>query len=121
MYKKIVGIFILGLFFGTSFIPSISGNIDDNKNVNNEDIVILNSLSLDQPDQICQVLSGFLWLGFDSLAQSFRPTLNKLTKVQLEVGNYGSPPGSLKISIRSSLSGQDLTSISLPSSTFFFL
>ena len=45
------------------------------------------------------------------LAQSFKPTLNTLTKVKLYGWRNESPPNALKISIRASLNGQDLTSV----------
>jgi len=45
-------------------------------------------------------------------AQSFKPSLSTLTKVQLYVDKVGSPPSNLIISIRSSLTGTDLTNIS---------
>ena len=49
-------------------------------------------------------------------AQSFKPTLGLLTKVNLYVGKTGSPPNDLVVSIRSSLTGSDLVSISKSSS-----
>jgi len=51
----------------------------------------------------------------NKLAQSFKPTLNTLTRVELIVMKYGTySPGVLRISIRSSLNGDDLTSTSIP-------
>ena len=44
------------------------------------------------------------------LAQSFKPTLNIITRVQLRLKIQGSPDG-LEISIRKDLNGEDLTSI----------
>jgi len=50
MNKKIIGIFIVGLFIGTSFIPNISGkilnnaNILDGKKINNEEINTNNNI-----------------------------------------------------------------------------
>ena len=50
----------------------------------------------------------------DLLAQSFKPSENMLTRIELLVGKIGTPTDNLSISIRSSLDGADITSISLP-------
>ena len=50
--------------------------------------------------------------GSNQGAQSFKPSLDTLTKVELYVNKVGSPSADLVVSIRSSLSGQDLTAIS---------
>jgi len=44
-------------------------------------------------------------------AQSFKPSLETLTKVELLVGKGGFPPNDLVVSIRDSPSGSDLTSV----------
>ena len=44
-------------------------------------------------------------------AQSFKPSLEMLTKVDLLVGKGGFPPNDLVVSIRDSLTGSDLTSV----------
>ena len=46
------------------------------------------------------------------IAQSFKPTLGTLTRVDLYIGKDGSPPTDLVVSIRSSITGVDLTTIS---------
>jgi hypothetical protein len=46
--------------------------------------------------------------------QSFIPTLGSLTSVQLYLRKTGSPPGDIILSIRSSLTGADLVSLSKP-------
>lgn len=54
------------------------------------------------------------YLGTDyggKLVQSFKPTLNQLTKVKLYAFKNESPPNAIKISIRDSLYGEDLTSV----------
>jgi len=66
---------------------------------------------LDQQQiQYCGWCFGITGAGM--LAQSFKPTLKTLTKVELYMYQKGSPTG-LKISIRSSLSGEDLTSVTV--------
>ncbi len=49
----------------------------------------------------------------DLLAQSFKPSENMLTRIELLVGKIGTPTDNLSISIRSSLDEPDITSISL--------
>ena len=48
------------------------------------------------------------------LAQSFKPSENILTRVELLTTKTGTPSGDLVVSIRSSLNGTNLTSISVP-------
>jgi hypothetical protein len=48
--------------------------------------------------------------------QSFIPTLGSLTSAQLYMRKIGSPPGDVVLSIRSSLTGADLVSLSKPAS-----
>ena len=47
------------------------------------------------------------------MAQSFKPTLNLLTRIELIAWRVGNPQGNLTISIREKISGTDLTSISI--------
>ena len=54
-------------------------------------------------------LAGFTY----PMAQSFKPTLNLLTRVELIAWRVGNPQGNLTISIRENLSGTDLTSVSI--------
>jgi len=46
--------------------------------------------------------------------QSFKPTLSTLTNVELYMMRLGTPPNDVVLSVRSSLHGPDLTSISIP-------
>ena len=68
------------------------------------------SLTLDTLDQQQTVDSGYSWSisEYGYYAQSFKPTLSQLTRVQLLLFKQGTP-GGLTISIRSSLTGPDLT------------
>jgi hypothetical protein len=68
------------------------------------------TLILDTLDQQQTVNSGISWSISENgyYAQSFIPTISQLTKVQLLMFKRGAPDG-LRISIRSSLTGPDLT------------
>ncbi|MBN2602928.1 MAG: hypothetical protein JXA91_02205 [Candidatus Thermoplasmatota archaeon] len=70
---------------------------------------------LDQQQPTC---SGNYWGTCYSgkLAQSFKPKLNVLTRIEVFGFKNESPPNSLKISIRSSLEGNDITSIVISTS-----
>lgn len=48
--------------------------------------------------------------------QSFKPSLGVLSSVDLYMRRVGSPPSDVTLSVRNSLSGSDLVSISIPSS-----
>ncbi|MEM0466892.1 MAG: hypothetical protein QXX20_04770 [Candidatus Thermoplasmatota archaeon] len=66
----------------------------------------------DELDQECSIFDniGLSPLNNSAVAQSFVPTMNILTRVRLLLFDNGAPQNSLKVSIRSSLSGLDLTS-----------
>ena len=65
----------------------------------------------DQLDQKQDKKDNFFWgVGGDSmLAQSFKPTLEVLTRIELRIKRVGNPDG-LTISIRDDLNSEDLTS-----------
>lgn len=50
-------------------------------------------------------------------AQSFKPTMDSLTKVELNIQKKGNPTGSLTVSIRDSLSGSNIISTSVSTSS----
>ena len=59
--------------------------------------------------------SGYSYACYNSrwLGQSFIPTLDTLSKVDVLVAKRGNPTGDLVVSIRSTLTGNDLVSIAL--------
>ena len=69
------------------------------------------SYLLDTLDQQQIVDSGYFWTISENgyFAQSFIPTLSQLTKVEIKLFKFGNPVG-LRISIKSNLTGADLTS-----------
>jgi hypothetical protein len=120
MNKKLIGIFIVMLLIATA-IPAM-GLMKENKKCNTyffeiQEVVSNNDLKsvtfniIDQIDQQQTVDSGFSWSVSENAyyAQSFTPTLGQLTRVELKLYKQGNPDG-LRISIRSSLTGPDLTS-----------
>jgi hypothetical protein len=99
--RKKIGIFLICiLFIVTSIIPIISGNnfIDE----------------VDQQQIAYTYATG--WGSFP-VAQSFKPTLNMLTKVELMIYRKGNTPGTYDVSIRSDLNEDDLTSKSIVAQT----
>lgn len=88
-------------------------------NSNDDEITLIGGLDfievIDQKqtsssDQGCPFFS-FLWV-----AQGFIPTLETLTKVEVKLFKGGNPTSPIIISIRDSLSGNDLTSVSVDGS-----
>lgn len=115
MRKKILVLGVFGLFLLMSF-TAVGINITKSVNV---DLIKTNkSIFFDDGDQMDQKnirSDGFSW-GCPSgqlLAQSFKPTLEILTRVEVRLRVQGSP-GGLEISIRESLDGDDLTSLYIP-------
>ena len=109
LYKKGMVLAIIGLFIGTSIIPSISGNEED----------VASSLNLDQLDQFAEEESGYggILANGSKLAQSFTPSLDTLSRIQLKLWKQGNPSGNLLMTIRNSLTGNNLLSFSIPCST----
>ena len=115
---KIVGILTCILFVGASFLPNISGNMQELEDNEIKDFVnALSNLNSDSLDQYCD--EGSHWSSpihsKTKKAQSFKPTLTELTRVELHVMAYGAQyiTQPLKVSIRNDLDGTDLTSISV--------
>jgi len=76
-------------------------------------ILTIPMVSADQLDQQNTTMSTICYLFLDSndlFAQSFKPTLNILTRVQLELMTDGTWGSNYNCKIRNSLSGSDLTS-----------
>ncbi|VVB60489.1 Uncharacterised protein [uncultured archaeon] len=117
MRGLILGIIIL--FLMTSILPGIYANTEIDINKSDDNHPNENLVPLDQLDQ--QVINEDGYIGVlppDKMAQSFKPTLNTLTRIEI-VAMEDSPncPGNLLISIRSTLSGTDLTSTSIPANS----
>lgn len=73
---------------------------------------LITATPTEEVDQEQSSCGGVYW-GTDyggKLVQSFKPTLNQLTKVKLYGFKNETPPNAIKISIRDSLNGEDLTS-----------
>ncbi|MFE3845906.1 PKD domain-containing protein [Thermoplasmatota archaeon] len=127
MNKKVICIIIFSLLITITF-PLIESAEKIDKTYN-KDIKIyenidsginskINNINYDSLDQQQISDSGWAWAVFGSggaMAQSFKPALGSLTKVELKLKKQGTPAG-LTISIRSSLTGVDLTTIYKPGS-----
>jgi hypothetical protein len=104
MKVRVLGIFylLIGVYF-TSF-----------SNATIYDYSTINHTSDDQIDQQQTLMYAGAGPSYPSkLAQSFKPSVNTLTRVQLYLGRDYSVSGNIKISIRSTLIGPTLTSISI--------
>ena len=95
LFRKALVVGILILFVGAISGPSLSinGSFDDELDqyqiIRNPDNAGIGSLEM-------------------GVAQSFKPTLNRLTRIELFAQKDGTPSGYLRISIRSSLEGDNL-------------
>ena len=67
-------------------------------------------------EDIVQEQSGYNFFIFGSrwAAQSFKPTSENLTRIDLLIGKRGTPPEDLIVSVRSALSGSDLVTYAIP-------
>jgi len=108
MKKELVSIIILALLIATAL--TVHGAVSDTKQMDPQPEIILVDIELDQWQDTDDNTGWGCWEtdGEEAIAQQFVPTLNTLTRVDLKIFSRGSPPG-LKISIRDSLDGADLT------------
>ena len=121
LYKKGLVLDIICLFIGAGVLPSISGDINDNENTEIKDFVnVVSLLPDDELDQSQDKSDAYFAIAKSqgnppqsplSNAQSFWPSLNILTKVNLFLYKAGSPDyNSIKVSIRDSQSTNELVS-----------
>jgi hypothetical protein len=121
--KKIVGFLIIMLLSASSILSVIgSGTVHNitacNCVVNAKISKLITFSNYDNDDVLDQNQSddsGWSWTTLiqgSMLAQSFKPSLNVLTRVELLLVKVGSPH-ELTISIRSNLSDEDLTSLNI--------
>ena len=88
---------VVFLFIGSCLINTISSNNIFSEEVDQQQSNMNSNSTCEYPEMI---------------AQSFKPTLNTLTRVRLRGG--GQDSGNIKVSIRSNLNGSDLTAKTLP-------
>lgn len=110
MYKKIVGILIIGFFISFSILSGIGKEIELKQDERVTDLSDATSTTiLDDLDQHQEKCSDWHWVNSRYIAQSFKPTRKTLTRVQINI--VQDTQGLMKVSIRKSLTGNDLTSI----------
>lgn len=111
MCKKISAILICILFFGTATTALGEINYYYPKQIESSGIIeIIDQQQIIDCGEGCPFFSN-LWL-----AQGFTPTLEKISKVELNLFKIGDIESDITLSIRSSLAGSDLTSVSIPGS-----
>ena len=121
--KKIVGFLVTILLSASAFLPMTGSGTVHNVTASNcvanakisKPITFSNYENDDVLDQNQSDDSGWsrvLLIQGSMFAQSFKPSLNVLTRVELLLVKVGSPH-ELTISIRSNLSGEDLTSMNI--------
>jgi len=118
--KKIIGILVCMLFIGASILPSISGNFEEKQNIKKLDYNVLDYTDhfiLDQHQDDFNPKGGTLVeYNLQKIAQSFKPSITSLAKVDLAIGSSTELNSPLFVSIRTELDGAILTSITVPAS-----
>jgi hypothetical protein len=110
MLMKGLVIGIIFLLIGTSIVPTILG-----QKLLPDELLSNESLLDDQLDQKNSDWGGMGIYNFNgSMAQSFKPTLNMLTRMEFIIMNGDIPQGDFTVSIRDNLTGIDLTNITIP-------
>lgn len=116
--KKFLVLVIIGCFIGTGVVPSISSDIVEKQNTKIIDDFV-DVVSLPPDDELDQHNSDYDGKGYGTsrngavYAQSFKPTLNILTRVELIIISNPGLDFILQISIRKSLEDNDLTNFSV--------
>jgi hypothetical protein len=126
MNQKIIAIFISILFIGTtcSALAKIKNcNLED-RNYNLSEHPLKNTGNIDAIEVIDQQQTTDCGYGcpfFNNLwlAQGFIPTLVTITKVELKLFKVGTITSDIILSIRSTLTGSDLTSITIEGSQVY--
>ena len=108
MFKKIIVIFAFILIVGT--VSTALGNV---KNYNSKPIENIGASEVIDQQQIVDCGQGCPFFNYLWLAQGFTPTLETITEVELKLFKIGDINSDILLSIRSSLTGSDLTSISV--------
>jgi hypothetical protein len=109
MKRKIIGIFIGTLLIATAVFPVV-GVMNRSFIDRNNKIHPCPQDGVDQ-EQVSQCGRGYNIVPSQWLAQGFKPSVEKLTAVQLYIFKHDKPPAGiiLTVSIRDSLVGSDLT------------
>jgi hypothetical protein len=110
--RKIIGIFFITLLIGIALTASGIMNEKTSSKCVKKDIIQQNGVDQEQTSQCGR---GYNILPSQWLAQGFKPSTTKLTAVQLYLFKHDSPSSGIKItvSIRDTINGSDLTSISV--------
>ncbi len=105
-----IGCFVIG--------PTTFGIVADEYWVDSslKDMIILDSVEVIDQQQTSSAGLGCPFFNYIWLAQGFIPGLESLTKVDVYLFKGGNPTSSITVSIRDSLSGSDLTSVSVDGS-----
>jgi hypothetical protein len=108
MLKKIT-VIMISLFFISTFSTAIGGINSFKSNLigNIGTIEVIDQQQISDCGKGCPFFSN-LWL-----AQGFTPTLETISRVELKLFKIGNIESDILLSIRSSLTGSDLTSISV--------
>ncbi len=125
--EKILPILVVGIFILSTFCANATLFYDNETELQWEQIDKISVTTRDDElDQSQPDMDWFAPIGVFPLvpgvnymvAQSFKPTLNILTRVELMAGRNGTTTYDYIVVIRDDLLGADLTSVSLPPSSF---
>jgi len=109
MWKKFAAIIIFTIFFGTATTALGEFKIYNPRLINNTGIIeVVDQQQITDCGYGCPFFSN-LWL-----AQGFTPTLETITRAELKLFKSGDIESDITLSIKSSLSGSDLTSVTIP-------
>jgi hypothetical protein len=111
----VVGIILL--FVGTSILPSTSQGLNQNSSERVENEIVCNSR--DELDQYQTIIEAGYALFYNSwLAQSFTPSVEILTRIELAITRDSLTSYPLKISIRDDLYGDDIVCVTKQADEF---
>ena len=107
IYSKTMVITIVIFFIGAGIVPSIADSPDKTYVVEKNMLDEVDQ-SQTEHDSAAVVCSWYIW------AQSFVPTKETLTGVELLLGRIGFIRSDIKVTIRNDLNGEDLATATMP-------
>ncbi len=112
MRKTIISLLIAMLMIGTISTTFANADYEEYEENSMNKTQLRSSTNIDEIDQHNGAFCGYGDCDEEMLAQSFKPTRNTLSKILIPLWKTGEP-GTLKISIKSDLDGNDLTDITV--------
>ena len=121
LYKKGMVLGIIALFLGAGVVLSVGREVEEIQETEINDFIdIISNPPPDELDQYQSALDNISFFKGWTMSQSFKPTLNTLTRVKLWLQNEYNAQDTLTVSIKSDLYGNNITYKTIPADTILY-